>query len=399
MITDLRRAYNASFTQARYRAFRQDLDTAHQHPVAFRVAETPIFLPDAFRDKLLAAAADIVAVLRRPDFKDLTAGAIPPAWHVPGEDDHPQFLAIDFAVGRHGDGTLHPYLIELQGFPSLFGYQEWLSAAYRRHFAVPDTVTHRFGGLDDAAYRDALRAAVVGDEDPAHVVLLEIEPLRQKTAIDFLCTQALTGVVPVCLSAVEQSGRQLYYRRNGQRVPIRRIYNRVIADELERRPDFRPGFALTDDVDVTWAGHPNWFFRVSKFTMPFLDSPYVPPSYFLSELPSLPPDPENYVLKPLFSFAGLGVRFDVTHEELRAIPDPEHYILQRKVEYAPVVETPDGLAKAEVRLLLLWPQGEAQPRVVSNLARLSKGKMIGVDFNKDRTWVGGSVAFFGRLQS
>ena len=103
---------------------------------------------------------------------------------------------------------------------------------------------------------------------------------------------------------------------------------------------------------------------------------------------------ENYVLKPLFSFAGQGVIIDLTADDLKKIRDPENWILQRKVKYADVIETPDIPAKVEIRIFYFWKDGEARPVPTQNLARLSKGKMIGVRYNQDREWVGGSIAFF-----
>jgi hypothetical protein len=198
----------------------------------------------------------------------------------------------------------------------------------------------------------------------------------------------------VCITEVRKEGRQLYYERDGRRIPIRRIYNRIIFDELERYPDLQTEFRLTDDVDVTWVGHPNWFFRISKYTLPLLSSPYIPPSYYLDQLETYPDDLENYVLKPLFSFAGAGVKLDVTAAELDAIQDKGNYLLQRKVQYEPVIQSPDGLVKCEIRMLYVWPEAGARPTLITNLARLSRGAMIGVDFNKNKDWVGGTVGLF-----
>jgi hypothetical protein len=98
----------------------------------------------------------------------------------------------------------------------------------------------------------------------------------------------------------------------------------------------------------------------------------------------------------LYSFAGEGVEVDVTKEMLDKItsssnlPAGQDYILQKKIEYAPLVETPDGFAKAEIRMMFIWND---KPLLVNNLVRMSKGKMMGVAFNKDKTWVGSSLAY------
>jgi hypothetical protein len=151
---------------------------------------------------------------------------------------------------------------------------------------------------------------------------------------------------------------------------------------------------ITQPLNVEWVPHPNWFYRISKFMLPMIHHPYVPKTYYLNEVTQLPRDLENYVLKPLYSFAGQGVIIDVTGSDIEKITDPENWILQRKVKYADIIKTRDVPAKAEIRIFYFWKKGAARPVAVNNLARLSKGKMIGVRYNKDKEWVGGSVAFF-----
>jgi hypothetical protein len=283
----------------------------------------------------------------------------------------------------------------MQGFPSIFGWQDVLSQKYREHFSVPENFQNHFG-LSSKTYREKLKRVLLNGHDPEHVVLLEIDPLKQNTAIDFLATRDITGIEPVHIGDIERQGRSLFYKRNGKRTPIRRIYNRVIFDELVQRKDLQLEFDLTQDVDVEWAGHPNWFFRISKYTMPLIKSRYIPECRFLSEYKEFPRDLENYVLKPLFSFSGSGVVFHVTPEDLKAVPaEKRHeFMLQRKVQYQPVIQAPDGMVKVEIRLLFLWEEGQPRPTLITNLARLSRGEMIGVKYNKDKSWVGGSVCFF-----
>ncbi|MDX2284025.1 MAG: hypothetical protein NW241_07670 [Bacteroidia bacterium] len=395
MVSSLRERFNAAFSPEAYQAFMQALDAEFDYHIRFRVAETPVFVPAAFRRRLLEAAEGIIDVLCRPDFKALSESAIPDAFRVPREDAHTTFLCLDFAVCRDEAGELSPQLIELQGCPSLFAYQVMLAETYRRHYpAVPPELPFLFGGLDHAAYFELLRRVIVADENPEQVILLEVDPDNQATRIDFLCTERELGIRTVCTSDLRRRGRQVYYERDGKEIPVRRIYNRVIFDDYVQRTDKQAPFAFTEDLDVTWVGHPNWFFRISKHTMPLLKSPYVPETLYLHELREIPPDLDRYVLKPLFSYAGSGVKIHVTPEDLAAVDDPSNYILQRKVEYAPVIPTPDDPAKVEIRLLYVWEPEAARPRLVVNLARLSKGLMIGVRYNKDREWVGGSVCFF-----
>jgi len=187
-------------------------------------------------------------------------------------------------------------------------------------------------------------------------------------------------------------GRELFYRKKGREVPIQRIYNRVIFDEATRKGmDLGPLFQR--EIAATWVGHPNWFLKISKFSLPFLRSRYAPRSWFVYDLAELPADLEHYVLKPLYSFAGHGVEVGVTAERLRSLERPQDYILQQKVDYAPLVETPDVAAKAEVRMMFAWPEEDDRPRLINNLVRMSKGAMMGVDFNKDKTWIGASQAY------
>lgn len=394
MIAEFRREYNRLFSQEKYERFLIDLNQKFNHTVTFRVAETPVFIDHLLREKLNRASDEIIDFLVRKDLKTITDPAIPAHLNVPNETEHTLFLALDFAVVME-NGELEPRLIELQGFPSLFGWQEVVTQKYREHFKVPAHLQSHFGRSSEE-YLTLLRRVLLNGHSPEHVVLLEIEPMKQNTAVDFLATREFTGIESVHLGDVEREGRKLYYTLNGKRREIRRIYNRVIFDELVKRNDLQLAFNLTEDVDVEWAGHPNWFFRISKFLMPMIKSKYIPDCRLLSEYEEFPKDLENYVLKPLFSFSGTGVIFHIKPDDLKAIPKNQYteFMLQRKVQYHPVIQAPDGMVKLEIRLLFFWEEGKLRPQAVTNLARLSRGEMIGVKFNKDKTWVGGSVCFF-----
>jgi hypothetical protein len=325
---------------------------------------------------------------------------------------------VDFALCQDASGRVVPQLIELQGFPTVACWQALLTATYKKHFPeIPADFTPYFGGaraprgLSEAAnpdqparsagssyeeqqerYLSDYRSAILGDCLPENVVLLEITPDQQKTRVDFACTHAFLGIKPLCVTKVIKRGKQLFYGSGGREVRIERIFNRVIFDELLRKnPPMK--FSFFEDLDVQWAGHPNWYFRISKHTLPYLKSPFVPDCRFVSDLgDNLPADLENYVLKPLYSFAGLGVDIAPTREKIAAVEKPAEWLLQRKVTYAPVMETPDGPAKAEVRLIYAG-DGAGMPLLVNQLVRLTKGAMHGVDFNKGRTWVGASAGF------
>ncbi len=392
MIPELRKKFNSEFTEEKYKAFLDDLNTSLKYPVDFRVSETPLFLSDDLKNKLFKACDELCRQITDPKFKVNMKDAVPAHLNIPGETDHPEFFVFDFAICKNNStGEFYPKLIELQGFPTLYSYQYFFEKKIRAHFDIPENFTSYFNGITPDKYVEMLRNVIVGEADPANVILLEIEPEKQKTRIDFAATEKLLGVTEVCISDVIKHGKVLYYKKNGIEIPIERIYNRVIFDELSRT-ERKFNFDLQEELDVVWAPHPNWFYKMSKYSLPVLKGEFVPNCFYLRDLTSYPEDLENYVLKPLFSFAGLGVKIDVTKEMLDDIKDPENYILQEKVEYAPLIETPDEFAKAEIRMMFIY---DKEPILVNNLVRQSKGKMLGVDFNKNKTWVGGSTALHG----
>ena len=397
MVPALRKAFNQSFTKAKYEAFLSDLNSKHPGAIEFRVAETPVFADKNFKQKLIDACESIVDVIIDQRFKELTKTAIPANEKVPNENAHPHMIAFDFGICIGEDGEPEPQLIEMQGFPTLFGFQAYYPEVFRKHFSIPENYSQYLGGYDRESYLKELKEVIVGDTPVENVILLEIKPHEQKTRIDFYCTQDYLGIQPVCITDLIQEGKHLFYMRDGKKTKIERIYNRVIFDDLKAQKDSLGKFVdITQDLYVHWIPHPNWFYRISKFTLPFIRHPYVPPTFFLNEIKQLPDDLENYVLKPLFSFAGQGVLIDVTRKDIEKLDNFDNWILQRKVQYADIIETPDIPAKAEIRIMYLWKDEWDRPRPAVNLARLSKGKMIGVRFNKDKEWVGGSVCFFER---
>ncbi len=371
------------------------IEANYHHRPPFHVAETPIFIPADLKNQLLEACEEITSQLMHPDFKKYSDGALQPGQIVPNENPHPNFLVIDFGICRDKKGGLIPQLIEIQGFPSLFFWQNLVANAYRKFFNIPDHLTHLFHGLDETAYLNRLKTVLYGNSDPESTILLEIEPEKQPTAIDFFVGKKEIGLPFVCVTKLKKEGRNLYHTNDkGKKIKVERIYNRVIFDELMQRQDLKMDFKFTDDLDVHWVGHPNWFFRISKHTLPFLKSKYVPETHFLSNLTEIPANLDEYVLKPLFSFAGMGVIMHPTHADIDKIEDRSNFILQKKVQYVPVIPTLDDPAKVEIRLLLVWDEGAERPELLINLIRLAKAEMVGVRANKGRTWVGGSVGFF-----
>ena len=394
MQQELRQKFNANFTEEKYLVYLKKIEDLHPGSLDFRNAETPVFVPKDFTQKMLTACDDIIDVIIQPNFKSLTERSIPKDIMVPGENEYSDFIVFDFGVCENSNGELEPQLIEMQGFPTLFAFQSY-HTDYTRAFAnMPATHDAYLNNYHQDSYLQLLKEIIVGDEKPEQVILLEIYPEKQKTRIDFYCTEKVLGIKTVCLTKLIGEGNKLYYENDGKKIEIKRIYNRLIFDDLHQQKDLGSIIDFTHPWEVEWVSHPNWFYRISKFTLPLINNPYVPKTVYLNELKELPGDLENYVLKPLFSFAGMGVVIDVTRQDIDDVKDPENWILQRKVKYADVIVTPDGPAKAEIRLFYFWKKGWAKPVAVHNLSRLSKGKMIGTRYNKDKTWVGGSVSFF-----
>lgn len=397
MIPHLRARYNASFSETAYQNFLQDLQDACGVKVEFHACETPVFLPGDLLQTMVEGGQALIRQLDTPEYLAASMRAIPAAYHAPNEGAHPDFIQVDFAITRDASGQLIPKLIELQGCASLYAFQYLLPAAYARHFNVTGLDAF-LGGLTAESYLALLKRVLLNGHDPAHVVLMEIEPDQQKTLPDFHLTEKLCGIRTVDVAHVVKRERKLYYDRDGVETEIRRIYNRVIIDEFVKK-GIQANFDFRNELDVEWAGHPNWYFRWSKFSLPYLQHPTAPRAWFLDQLSAWPEDLDQFVLKPLFSFAGSGVKVNITSDDLTAIPLAERgdYLLQEKVVYAPVIETPDGPSKVEVRVMFVWPPGAAEPQAVTTLTRLSKGAMMGVDFNKNKTWVGSSCGFFERV--
>lgn len=393
MHQDFRNTFNDQFSDNTYQTFLQSIHQDFPGVLDFRVAETPIFLTEPFVEKCIAAGDEIIDFIVRPDFKKQTEKAIPEGMFTPNEDDCPQLLSIDFAISRNEIGDLTPYLIELQGFATLFNYQSYLAEKYVTHFNMPDTLTPFFSGLDRPQYLSLLKNTLLAEFPVEEVILLELFPDKQKTRIDFVLVKRDFGVETVCITQIIKKDRNLFYMKNGQLQKISRIYNRVILDELATYQNLDLSFKFTDEVDVSWVAHPNWFFRISKYLLPLLSGKYIPKSYFLSDIDLKKENIDAFVLKPLYSFAGSGVDLHPTAEKLAFIQDKSQYLLQEKVNYEPVVESLNGQVKAELRLMYIWDKTKERPTLATNITRLSRGEMIGVRYNQSFDWVGGSIGF------
>ena len=392
MIPALRQQFNANYTPEKYQRLLKLLEERCGTPVKFRVCETPCFLPKPLLDLMSDYGKELIQQLNSIEYRKASSAAIPDQFRVPREPSRPLFVQVDFGLVRDRFGMLQPKLVELQGFPSLYAYQAMLSQSYGEVFGLDPGLKYLLGGLDWESYKKLLRRAIVGDHDPKHVILMEIDPLHQKTLPDFLLTEKLLGIKTVAITDVRRVGKFLFYQNAGKRTPIMRIYNRAIVDELVRK-DLKLAFQLTDDVEVEWAGHPNWFFRMSKFSLPYLKHECVPKTWFLDRVEQMPKDLEHYVVKPLFSFAGLGVIINLTPQDVAAIPREKRsqYILQERMNFEPVIETPSGANKMEVRVMYIWLD-ELLP--VMTIIRMGRGLMMGVDHNRNMEWVGSSSGFY-----
>lgn len=400
MLAGWRERFNSSFTPEKYQRLQQLLEERTGTRLQFRVAETPCFLePELLQQMVCAGQEMALQLIGSERYMQDSAAAVPERYRVPQESRKPLFLAIDFGLVRGEEGRLSPRLVEMQGFPSLFGFQSVLSQAYVDAFEI-EGCGWFLGGRDEDGYWELLRQEIVGPHDPEQVVLTEVTPLEQKTLPDFRVHADRLGIRVLDITSLKKFGDGLIYETGGRKVPVRRIYNRAIVDEMERK-GISPGFDYRDDLDVEWAGHPNWYFRMSKFSLPYLEHWAAPPAVFLDDwmegrgLERLPEDPEQWVLKPLYSFAGKGVSFAPGEMEMQSIPVKErrNFLLQRRMRFEPVVETPEGPTQAEVRILYLWPEKGALEPMIS-LVRMGRGTMMGVDQNRERKWVGGSAGIF-----
>lgn len=385
MIPSLRRCFNKNYTSEKYLKFLTALEGRTGVPPLFRHSETPVFLPAALVGKMSRYGREIVeALLADSEYRREAQRAVPPEYNVPNEAAVPLFVQIDFGL----DEKLEPKLVEIQGFPSLYAYQPELAMAYSDAYEIAESYLP--GGLSVEDYFVRLCEAIVGDRDPENVVLLEIDPGHQKTKGDFVVTERTCGIPTVDISTIRKQGRKLYYRYGGREIPIDRIYNRAIIDELVRK-QIPLQFDFRDDLDVEWAGHPNWFFKLSKFSLPYLKHPCAPRTRFLDQVEKID-NPEMLVLKPLFSFAGAGVLVGPSREQIEAIP-PERrhgYVLQDRVQFRPVIDTPFGMTKIEVRIMYIWTD---ELRAVNTIIRMGRGAQMGVDHNQGMEWVGASAAF------
>lgn len=396
MISKIREQFNAGFKEEFYENLKKEIVDTYGEGTAFRSSETPIFISKKVKNEIFDACESIIDQLWQMDFDKIREQFVPKEIQSPSNIGKPHFLAIDFGLCEDGSGGITPQLIELQAFPTLFFYQPFLGKVFLNNYPdIPKEGFHYFfSGLDEAQYIKEVRDVIVADEKPENVILMELYPEKQKTRIDFWATKKALGIEVVCMTKITKEGKKLFYLKDGIKTQINRIYNRVIFDEIERTKDLNTNFKLNDDVDVEWITHPDWFFMISKCVMPKLKHKNIPNSFYLNDFPA-DINLENYVLKPLFSFAGLGVDLYPTKEKIASIFDKENYILQEKVKYASAIKTnSEKNSKGEIRILYIWDEKNNRLKPVTNLGRMSKGELVNVSHNTEETWVGSSIGFF-----
>jgi hypothetical protein len=398
VIPELRQRFNKNmFSEESYQKLLSHLNDSVGMKIQFRVCETPVFVPKVLHQELKEASLALFKQLLTPEYLEASKKAIPAAFQAPNDQARPNFIQIDFAITRDAQGHFTPKLVELQAWPSIYAFQLLLPQAMQDIYPELKDLPYLFDGMSNEGFIDIFRRSVLGKHPAENVILMEIEPEKQKTLPDFIMTEKYLGIEVVCITKIQRNGKTLTYEKDGRQIEIKRIYNRAIVEELVHK-NIQSQFQLSDDVNVEWAGHPNWFFRMSKYSLPFLSHPTVPKAWFLDQVQEIPADLENYVLKPLFSFAGSGVKINITREDIDAIPTQERggYLLQEKISYEPIIETIDEPSKVEIRMMLMWPDEDAEPTVVTTLPRLAKGLLLGVDFNKNRTWVGSACCLLER---
>ena len=410
MIPALRHDFNERYAPEAYAHLLRSMNAKTRTELSIRIAETPVFLPAELVKTMADAGADMThQLVSDPEYLRRAAATIPPAFRVANVDAHPNFMTVDFGLVHTGNDpwqgdwrTLEPRLVELQAFPSVYGYQALLTEEYRRVYGLDSSLSAYLSGNDEKSYWKRMGEVVLGGHAPETVVLMEVAPEQQKTVPDFHIHEDRLGIRAVDVCAIRQRGARLFYDRDGVETPIHRIYNRAIADEMARK-QVRPGFDLTADLDVEWAGHPNWYFLLSKYSLPSLRHPSSPPAVFLDEWmrgegrERISADRSQWVLKPLFSFAGQGIVFAPADDVLASIPpiDRGNYLLQQRMRFEPTIATPFGMTQAEIRIMYLWPAG-GELEAVQTLIRLGRGIMMGVDHNKQQEWVGGSAGLIQR---
>jgi hypothetical protein len=127
MLASHRVRFNRQFTPDRYAAFVAALEQRCGVPIEFRLSETPCFMAASLMRRLVAAAHELIdQLIGRPDYLAAAGAVVPPAFRLAAGESRPTFIQVDFGLMRTPDG-IEGRLVELQAFPSLYGFQVWLA--------------------------------------------------------------------------------------------------------------------------------------------------------------------------------------------------------------------------------------------------------------------------------
>lgn len=380
MLDDIYKLFNAGhYSPEAYNRVVSDIRREAGDP-CMRMCETPVFIPQDYADQMVQGSVDIIRQTLQLDLP------VPPAFSLPSVPKRPTFFIVDFAVTKDG-----PRLIEMQGFSSNLLFMPLAAEIYQTNYGLGDKYKALFCDIED------IRKAVMGDHAPENVILLEINPWQQPSRRDFIVTQRMFGIPVVDIIDVIRRGRELFYiNAEGEETRIHRIYNRVVPGEYQSLGMAeRVAFQFSDDLDVEWAGHPSWFLRASKYALPYLQHPLAPQAWFLDQMSSYPMDLENYVLKPAFLNAGIGVKLDITEADINAIDllRRSQYILMQKVAYEPFIPDLAGHKRcAEIRVMFVWPDNGALTHTGFS-ARVMRGNDVNAGVWSKDVWCGLAPVF------
>src|SRR6218665_704861 len=176
MNINYRSLFNSNFTTDKYEKFIDDITSDFDYKVTFRIGESPFFITDELKEQLLEGCQEVINFIQKEDFKKLTDRALELNRKVPNEDNHTTFLAIDFGICEEENGEIVPKLIEVQGFPSLFNFQNHLSQKFVSHYPFLSELTPFLSGLNADSYLKLVEEAIRNNHPKENVILLEIEP-------------------------------------------------------------------------------------------------------------------------------------------------------------------------------------------------------------------------------
>lgn len=391
MILKYRKEFNELFSFEKNKELVEQIERYSQVKSTFKISESPIFLTQNFKKKLINTSNAIINQIKHMPTEELNR-AVPIEYYVPNDINHPQFMIFDYAICQNENLEIEPQLIELQAFPSLFGFMKIYEDCLISTYPFLNKLEKK---TPKNEYIAKLKHLIIANEKVENVILLEVLPKRQKTYIDFEITKHFLGIETVCVTQIIKKGRKLFYRKKNELIPINRIYNRVVFDELFGAEKLELSFDFTENLEVEWVTHPNWFYKISKYLLPKLDYPYIPKSFYLNEFADFD-NLDQYVLKPLFSFAGSGVNLNPKIHEIKSIENPQNYILQKKVQYASLFQDINNeFSKAEIRLMYIWDDKRRNPEMLVNMVRMTKSEWANMsNLNNEQIWVGCTTALF-----